>query len=191
MDLVFLHGPAASGKLTTGRALASITGFALFHNHLVVDTLLAVFPFGSAPFVRLRDEFWMSTFAEAVASGRSLIFTFTPEPTVPVDFPERARRAVEERGGRVHFVSLTVSPGEQEARIGNLDRREYRKLADVYVLREIRGTAAADRAGDRGPLPADLTIETDRSPADDSARTIAATLRLEPQHPHEAYPSGT
>lgn len=187
MDLVFLHGPAASGKLTTGRALAELTGFALFHNHLVVDTLLAVFPFGSGPFVRLRDQFWISTFTEAAKSGRSLIFTFTPEPTVPEDFPQRARSIVEERGGRVHFVALSVSPSEQEARLGNADRRGYRKLTDVEVLRELRSVGG----GGAEPLPADLTIETDGSPAAESARTIARSLRLEPQQPHEAYPRGT
>ncbi|WP_210505209.1 hypothetical protein [Naasia sp. SYSU D00057] len=42
MEMVFIHGPAASGKLTTARALAERTGFALFHNHLVVDALLAL-----------------------------------------------------------------------------------------------------------------------------------------------------
>jgi hypothetical protein len=39
MRLVYIHGPAASGKLTVGRELQKLSGFALFHNHLVVDTL--------------------------------------------------------------------------------------------------------------------------------------------------------
>jgi len=34
MNLVFLHGPAASGKLTVGRELSRLTGYRLFHNHL-------------------------------------------------------------------------------------------------------------------------------------------------------------
>lgn len=47
MRLVFIHGPAASGKLTVAKELAALTGYPLFHNHLIVDALLAVFPFGS------------------------------------------------------------------------------------------------------------------------------------------------
>lgn len=58
MQLIFLYGPMAAGKLTVARELAARTGFALFHNHLLVDAVAAVFPFGSPSFVRLREQFW-------------------------------------------------------------------------------------------------------------------------------------
>jgi hypothetical protein len=76
VDLVFLHGPAAAGKPTTARALEERTGLPVFHNHLVVDLLTTVFPFGSEPFVRLREDFWTSVFADAARAGRSITFTF-------------------------------------------------------------------------------------------------------------------
>jgi hypothetical protein len=60
MKLLFLYGPVASGKLTIARELATLTGFALFHNHLVVDAVAAVFPFGSERFVKLREQFWLA-----------------------------------------------------------------------------------------------------------------------------------
>jgi len=69
MWLVFLHGPPGSGKLTVGRELQSITGFRLFHNHLVVDLLESLFEFGSAPFVKLREELWLSAFRQAARRG--------------------------------------------------------------------------------------------------------------------------
>jgi hypothetical protein len=68
MRVVFIYGPVASGKLTVARALAERTGMALFHNHLVVDAVGAVFPFGSEAFVRLREQFWL-----AVIAGRHAI----------------------------------------------------------------------------------------------------------------------
>lgn len=43
MELIFIHGPAAVGKLTVARELSRQSGVAVFHNHLVVDALLAVF----------------------------------------------------------------------------------------------------------------------------------------------------
>ena len=101
MRLVFIHGPAASGKLTVARELAALTGLPLFHNHLVVDALLAVFPFGSPPFVELREAMWMDVFRAAAADGRSLIFTFHPEASVAPDFPERVVALVEAAGGRI------------------------------------------------------------------------------------------
>lgn len=81
MKLVFIHGPAAAGKLTVGRALQDLTGFRLFHNHLVVDTLLAVFQFGTPSFIRLREQIWISVFEAAAKDGISTIFTFAPEAT--------------------------------------------------------------------------------------------------------------
>jgi cytidylate kinase len=91
MDLIFLHGPAASGKLTTARALGRNLNYPVFHNHLVVDLLTTVFPFGSEPFVRLREQMWTSVFADAARAGTSLIFTFAPESTVAHGFPQPAR----------------------------------------------------------------------------------------------------
>jgi len=53
MQLIFISGQVASGKLTIARELSARRNVALFHNHLVVDAVSAVFPFGSEPFSRL------------------------------------------------------------------------------------------------------------------------------------------
>ena len=79
MHLIFLHGRAAAGKLTTARRLSGQVGYPVFHNHLVVDLLTTMFPFGSEPFVLLREQFWLAVFAQAALHDRSLIFT-RPEP---------------------------------------------------------------------------------------------------------------
>jgi hypothetical protein len=67
------------------------TGLSVFHNHLIVDAVGAVFPFGSEPFIRLRETLWLQVIKEAARTGRSLIFTFAPEPTVDPGFPRRVR----------------------------------------------------------------------------------------------------
>src|SRR6185437_9714676 len=117
MLLIFIYGQVASGKLTVARELAARTGFALFHNHLVVDAVSAVFPFGTEAFSRLREHFWMTIFDEAARQGRSLIFTFAPEPTVSPDFPDRVRASIEGSGGRILFVALDLPYAEQERRL--------------------------------------------------------------------------
>jgi hypothetical protein len=101
MRLIFLYGPPASGKLTIGRLLAERTELPLFHNHLIVDAVAAVFPFGSDEFVRLRENFWLQIIVSAARAGQSLIFTFAPEPTVAADFAGRVTHAVQEAGGGV------------------------------------------------------------------------------------------
>ncbi|BDZ46537.1 phosphotransferase-like protein [Naasia aerilata] len=186
MDLVFLYGAAASGKLTTARALSAITNLPVFHNHLIVDALLPLFPFGSAEFVRLREEFWMSTFDAAAKAGRSLIFTFAPERTVADDFPSRVRALVEAEGGRVLFVELAVSADEQERRIENPDRKQFRKLSDLGTLRSLRED---DPAGPMSPLPSDLTIDTDTSAPESSAALIRDTFALPVVESASPYPA--
>lgn len=74
MDLLFLHGRAATGKLTTARELESLVGYPVFHNHVLVDMLTSMFPFGSEAFVRLREQFWLAVFRETAAADRSIIF---------------------------------------------------------------------------------------------------------------------
>jgi cytidylate kinase len=183
MDLVFIHGPAAAGKLTIARKVAEATGYPLFHNHLIVDAVVAVFPFGTAPFARLREQFWLATFAEAAQQGRPLVFTFTPEATVPAGFADRVVETVEAAGGRVRFVALAVSEAEQERRLVSKDRARYGKLRSVEVLRRLRLGADPERP------PAELVIDTEALSADEAARRIVAGLALPPlRPPHRPFP---
>lgn len=175
MKFIFLHGPAASGKLTIARKLAGLTGFALFHNHLIVDAVAAVFPFGSEQFVKLREQFWLAMFREAAAAGRSLIFTFAPESSVRPGFPLEAQGIFEAAGGETVFIRLTVAPEEQERRIGNPGRAEFGKLRSLELLRELRAEFAACEA----VMPASaLTIDTGTADPDTAARKIAGLLDL-------------
>lgn len=175
MRLVFIYGGPASGKLTVARELAALTGFALFHNHLVVDAVAAVFPFGSAPFIRLRERMWLTVFGEAAEARRSTIFTFAPEPTVETGFPDRAKLAVEASGGAVSFVRLTLPADEQERRIGNPDRLGFGKLSSLELLRQLRDQFARCEA----EMPeAALTIDTARVPPAAAARLIIEKLGL-------------
>ncbi|HEY7010678.1 MAG TPA: hypothetical protein VH395_17135 [Jatrophihabitantaceae bacterium] len=183
MQLLFLHGAAASGKLTTARALERLVGFPVFHNHLTVDLLSTVFPFGSEPFVRLREQVWTAVFADAARIDRSLTFTFAPECTVQRGFPARARQVVEAGGGRIHFVQLLVSDAEQERRIDSASRRQFHKLTDIDALRGIR-----NRPDDVEQPPVDLQIDTDTSDAQRTAATIAAHFHLTPQPRVDRYP---
>jgi hypothetical protein len=172
MNLVFLHGPAASGKLTVGRELSRVTGYRLFHNHLVVDAVTAVFDFGSEPFVRLREEMWLAVFREAALRDVSLIFTFTPERTVRESFVAEAVASVEQAGGKVLFVELSCPEAELERRIEDASRAPFGKLRSKALFQELRGAGAFDYP----KLPADLTLDTSRIPPGEAAVRIRERL---------------
>ncbi len=143
MRLIFIYGPVASGKLTIGRLVAEQVGAPLFHNHLIVDAVAAVFPFGSPEFVSLREQFWLETISSAAASGRSLIFTFAPEPSVSTDFPDHVLRRVTQAGGQVTYIALDLSEAEQERRLVNPSREQFGKLRSLEILRALRPSMTA------------------------------------------------
>lgn len=173
MKLVFLHGPAAVGKLTVGRALSELAGWPLFHNHLTVDLVLALFPFGHPSMVRLREEIWLKAFEEGVRAGLpGMIFTFAPEKTVTADFIPNLLKAVD---GEVVFVELTAPIETIEDRLDSPSRQEFRKLTSVTLLRQLR----ADGGLDGPPLPGpNLVLDTSKATPAETARAIAAHLGL-------------
>jgi hypothetical protein len=175
MKLVFIFGPAASGKLTVARELSALTRLPLFHNHLVVDAVTAVFPFGSPEFIRLREQMWMAMFEEAAKARRSIIFTFAPEPSVAEDFPERVQRLIARVGGEVAFVRLLVAQDVQEGRISDDSRRKFGKLVSLDLLRELRPAFEACEA--RMPAAA-VTIDTGSVQPLQAALQIVETLGL-------------
>ena len=161
------------GKLTVARELAALTGFRLFHNHLTVDLVSSLFPFGSEPFVLLREKIWLAAFAEAARNDISLIFTFNPERTVRERFVQDTIKLVEGAGGKVVFVELTCAETEIEDRLEDASRKEFGKLASVAQYRSLKDAGAFEFS----TLPNGISIDTtDRSPAA-SAQLISKHLQ--------------
>ena len=175
MNLIFIYGPVASGKLTIAKELGRMTGYAVFHNHLVVDAVASVFPFGTEQFVRLREKMWLDMMREAAMAKRSLIFTFAPEPTVAEGFDGRVVETVRAGGGSTRFVQLTVPAVVQEERLTAPSRAAFGKLQSVDLLRELRTQfEASERAMPKGEVVLDTSA---LSPAE-AAGVIAETLGL-------------
>ena len=72
MRIVVLFGLPGVGKLTIARGLAQLRGYRVFHNHLVFDAVEALFPFGSPPFIELRDRLWLELLSRAIHERRIL-----------------------------------------------------------------------------------------------------------------------
>jgi hypothetical protein len=169
MKLIFLHGEPAVGKLTIARELARLTGFRLFHNHLTVDLVSSLFPFGSEPFIRLREQIWLAAFAEAAREDISLIFTFNPESTVRERFVQDAIDVVTAAGGMVVFVELTCAEEELERRLEDASRKEFGKLASVEQYRSLKAAGAFGFP----KLPNGISLDTTSQSPADSANLIS------------------
>jgi hypothetical protein len=145
MRLIFIYGPPASGKLTVAQELKRITGFPVFHNHLVVDLLTSLFEFGSEPFVVLREQMWLSVFEQAARAGLpGLIFTFAPEATVRPTFIPAAIAAIEKAGGAIDFVELICPEDEIKRRLDHPARKKFGKLTSHALYDELKAAGSLD-----------------------------------------------
>jgi hypothetical protein len=176
VHLVFLHGPAAAGKYTVAKELAELTGFELYHNHLVVDEVLRSHAFGTPGFVAERDRRWREFFTQFPGSGRAnIIFTFNPENTVPQVFIDWFFTEMVRRGVHLHSVEITASEAVIESRLGTTQRQQFRKLTDVALYRQLRDTGTFAT-----PLirRTDLRIDTGTAVPSAAARQIATHFQF-------------
>ena len=189
---MLLFGPPAVGKMTVGRELARITGYKLFHNHMTIEPVLDVFPFGSPPFSRLVNEFRRRMVEEAVlAELPGLIFTLVWGLELPEDreLVSSYVDIVESAGGRFSFVELSAELDERLVRNGSplrlaekrskrdleFSRRNLLELEDNYVMNTSERPTVADTL-----LTGRDHVRFDNTRLDpgDAAKLIAAELGI-------------
>jgi len=137
LKLVVIYGAPGVGKLTTAKALAVLTGFRMFHNHLSFDLARAVFEFPSPPFARLMQTVRLVTF-EAAAREKlpGLIFTFGYASPEDDSFVQRMTQVVKRQGGELAFVRLYCDIAMHEQRVLTEERQRFGKITDVARLRD-------------------------------------------------------
>jgi AAA domain len=192
MDLVVIFGPPAVGKMTVGHELAKLTGFKLFHNHMTVEPVLDIFPFGSPPFGRLVTEFRRRIIEEAAeAELPGLVFTFVwaLEDESDTALVRSYVDIVESRGGRVQFVELVADQAERLVRNTSEFRlAQKRSKRDLEVSRNNLLMLDAQYVMSTGvvPTPAEalfagrgyLRVDNTELPAAEVAAWVARELEL-------------
>ena len=134
--LVFLYGPPAVGKLTVARAIAAHEPFRILDNHLTIDPVTEVLPFGTEAFWRVVGQFRRNLVGAAADEGIDLIYTyvFAPGDEQHVDDVVSPYKQV---GGRVFFVQLLAPREILLQRVVEHSRREHRKIADTATLERL------------------------------------------------------
>ena len=175
MKLIIIHGPPAAGKLTVSRALAERTGFKVFHNHVSIDCVKAVFDFGSDAFWRVIKTIREETLSEAARSDVSLIHTFCYAKGPDDEQYLRMIDKVESNSGQVHSVLLVCDDETRRERIVSDDRVRIGKLTDPDSIDMSR-----EQFDLFSPLPGreTLTIDTTGVSPDDAADKIISHYGL-------------
>jgi hypothetical protein len=178
--ITYIYRPPASGKLTVAEVLKDLTGYPLFHNHLSVNVVASVFPFGSEAFNAVLHRLRLDVLETAAREGTGLVFTNNSAwggaeaHARFASFANDAKLVVESQGGRTVFVHLRAPQEILEERIANESRRAHLKLLDVNQLRELLIDL------DRSPLHADdLSIDTSITNPHAAAQEIYEKLQLD------------
>jgi hypothetical protein len=173
LQLVFIYGPTASGKLTVARELCKLRPYRLFHRHLVEDMAASVFAWDSENYMRVREYSLLQVFREATEANVSLVYTFLPEHTQRESFISHTCVIVDRLGGQMAFVELTCPDEVIESRLGNPDRRAWGKITDVARYRELKAQGVFGYH--YLPIPR-VRIDTSEVSAVEAARRIDQAL---------------
>ncbi|HEX5165335.1 MAG TPA: hypothetical protein VFV93_08065 [Thermomicrobiales bacterium] len=179
--LICLIGPPAVGKMTVGQALCQITGYHLFHGHVVADVLSPYFPFGTPSFSRLSQNWRRQFFEEARTAGLDVVTTVAWRFDVPGDAESIGSwlRAYAD-GGRVLCVELVAPLPVRMAR--NRTPERWQQKNPVWVTDQyLRETDNAHRYDSGGSFPfayPHLRLDITDLSAEDAADQIVTHFNL-------------
>jgi chloramphenicol 3-O-phosphotransferase len=175
--LIFLYGPPAVGKLTIARAIAQREPFKIVHNHLTIDPVAQVLPFGSEAFWEVVGRFRHDLVSAAAEEGIDTIYTYVFAPDDAQHVADIVA-AYEAHDGVVAFVQLRASREVLLQRVTREDRRQHGKLTDpetlARLLDEYDGFTALAH-------PDSQRIDLDATSAADAADEILE--RFQPPYP--------
>jgi hypothetical protein len=181
-DLVVIIGPPASGKAAVGSALAQLTGFRLFHNHLTAEPAAALFGWGTPLFGEAAAEVRLLLLSKALAQAQmpTIIFTFVWAFDLPADnqFMAQLVDLFRSQRRRVFFVELIASLQARLAREGTPLRLSLKPAKrDVERARALHSEVDSKyrmNSNNDFPYPdSHLIVDTERHSPAEAARLIA------------------
>ena len=183
MKLVFLIGSGAVGKMTVGQELMKITDLRLFHNHMTIEPVIAVFGNYNGKVV---SEIRETIFREFAASGQyGMIFTYmwAFDLQSDWDYIEHVKSIFSPYDTEFYYVEL-VAPQEirlqrnaTENRIRNKKSKEDIAVSNQRLMNEDSHYRLVSRPGE---IPFDNYLRIDNSAlsAAEAAQRIKETFRL-------------
>ena len=133
MNLIFIYGKPGVGKLTVSRSLAKITGYKIFHHHMIIDPIIGIFNNRNTAFSELANRLRYEVIREAArVNVNGLIFTFGSPPNNR--FVRRIINVVARYNGTVMFVMLKCKKEVLYRRIRYASRKRFSKIKTTSML---------------------------------------------------------
>lgn len=116
MQIFFICGPQAVGKMTIGEIIAEKLKIPLFHNHMTLELLQPLFGWSTATF-ELSREFRQAIFSKLVEepTNDGLVFTFVLGFDVKEDLEEfrHYKEIFTDKGIDIYFIELEADIEER------------------------------------------------------------------------------
>lgn len=178
MKFVWIIGDPAVGKMTVGQELMKITDLRLFHNHMTIEPVMAVFgAYNSRITRRVRDVIFQE-FAASELYG--MIFTFLWAFDDPEDwnYVDHVRSIFEPYGTEFYCVELTASEeirlqrNVTENRLVNKPSKQNIERSEKWMREEALRSRTVSHDGE---LPFENYLRIDNS--DKSPELVARMIR--------------
>lgn len=177
MNLIYIYGLPASGKLTVATELSKITGYRIFHNHVTRDLVHDLYPDNLKEHFDLVNILRTEVFKYCSDHDTNLIFTLAYHGSDHSEDDSVTKGYIDSLDidkDNLFFVELQASNEELLERVLNESRKQHHKLVDREILESILNTS------DQYSVPYDniLKIDTTKSDATNSAKLIAEHFNL-------------
>jgi len=163
------------------KELSALTGYPLFHNHLVADLASSIFPLGTKEYAALSEAVRLSTIRAAARSsvpGMIVTFAYGVETLGGKDddaLLKRMSRIVKSAGGKTYFVKFSASDAALRKRITATARKTFKKLRSYRALQKLRVRYRMDASV---PFAKSIVINTTSITPKSAARMIMRAVRL-------------
>ena len=185
MKLVFIFGSGAVGKMTVGQELMKQTGLRLFHNHMTIEPVIALFGTYNGKVVSEMREIIFREFAASGLPGMIFTYMWAFDHQADWDYVEHVKEIFAPYGTEFYYVEL-IAPQEIRLARNATPNRIANKPSKADV--ELSNSRLKDEDAQyrlvsyEGEIPFDNYLHLDNSnlPPEEAAAIICRTFRLGP-----------